>query len=119
MRDSRRGGVVGDPALLYNLGTIPLGSDLRSISIIACSFGPLPPPFPTARSVTVAQIISPPGTNSPHGPSTLSGLQKYFRASLRLIKRGDVLVIPIGIDPLTTHITTTLGDIPHISSSNL
>jgi len=117
--DLRRGGVVCNPALSYNLSAAPLGSDVRSVSIIASSFGPLPPPLPTARSVTVAQIMSPPGSTNPYGSSLLSGLQKYFRASLRLVKRGDVLVIPTEIDPLTIHITTALSDIPHVSDGNL
>lgn len=115
----RRGVIVGDPALLYNLGAIPLGAEVRSVSIIASSFGPLPPPLPTARSVTVAQITSPPGSNNPYGPSLLGGLQKHFRASLRLVKRGDVLVIPTEIDPLKAHIIAALGEIPHVSSGNL
>jgi len=119
MCDFRRGEVVSDPALLYNLGTIPPGSDVRSISIVASSFGPLPPPLPTARSVTVARVLSPPGPGDPRGASLLGGLQKYFRASLRLIKRGDVLSIPVEIDPLAIHITTVLSDIPHGPNSDL
>jgi peroxin-6 len=113
MCDFCRGEVVGDLALLYNLGTPSLGSDIRSVSIIASSFGTLPPPLPTARSVTVAQIISPPGSNNPFGPSLLGGLRKYFRSSSRLVKRGDVLIIPVEIDPLTIHITAALSDIPY------
>ena len=119
MFDCRRGEVVGGPALLYNLGARPLGSDFCSVHIVTSSFGPLPPPLPTARSVTIAQIISPPGLTDPYGPSLLSGLRKYFQASLRLVKRGDVLVIPAEIDPLTIHITTALSDIPHVSDRNL
>ena len=119
MYNFRRGEVVSDPALLYNLGTIPPGSDVRSVSIIASSFGPLPPPLPTAHSVTVARVISSPGPGDPRGASLLGGLQKYFRASLRLVKRGDVLIIPVEIDPLANHITTVLSDIPHVSNSDL
>lgn len=117
--DICRGEVVSDPALPYNLGAIHPGSVVRSVSIIASSFGPLPPPLPTARSVTIAQIISPPSSNNLYGPSLLGGLQKYFRESLRLVKRGDVLIIPVEIDPLTIHITTALSDIPHISNGHL
>lgn len=119
MCDLCRGEVVGDPALLYNLGTTPFGSDARSVLITASSFGPLPPPLPTARSVTVAQITSPQCSNSPYGPSLLSGLQKYFRASLRLVKRGDVLIVPVEIDPLTIHVATALSHILHASDDNL
>jgi peroxin-6 len=119
MLDFCRGGVVCNPALSYNLGSGPLGSDVRFVSIIASSFGPLPPPLPTARSVTVAQIMSPPGSANPHGSSLLSGMQKYFRESSRLVKRGDVLVIPTEIDPLTIHVTTALSEIPHVSDDNL
>ena len=119
MCDLRRGEVVGDPALVYNLGATPLGSDVRLVSIMASSFGLLPPPLPTARSVTVAQIISPPGSNNLYGPSLLGGLQKYFRASLRLVKRGDVLIIPIEIDSLAIHIATTLTDALHAFNGNL
>lgn len=111
--------VVGDLALLYNLGTTPPGSDIRSVSIIASSFGPLPPPLPTARSVTVAQIVSPLGSDNSYGTSLLGGLQQYFRASLRLVKRGDVLITPVEIDPLTIHITTALSDIPHLCGGNV
>ena len=119
MFDFRRGEVVGNPALSHNLGANPFGSDVRSISIIAGSFGPLPPPLPTARSITVARIVSPPGSINPYGPSLLSGLQKYFQASSRLVKRGDILIIPTEIDPLTTHIATALSNIPHVSDGNL
>ena len=114
-----RGEVVGNPALLYNLGAAPLGSGVRSVSIVASSFGPLPPPLPTARSVTVAQIASPPGLANHYGSSLLSGLRKYFQTSLRLIKRGDLLIIPAETDPLTIHISGVLNDIPHTSSDNL
>ena len=117
--DFRRGEVVGSPALSYNLGANPLGSDVRSISIIASSFGPLPPPLPTARSITVARIMSPLGSTNLYGSSLLSGLRKYFKASFRLVKRGDILIIPTEIDPLTTHIATVLSNIPHVSDGNL
>lgn len=119
MLNFRRGEVVGNPALLYNLGAAPLGSGIRSVSIIASSFGPLLPPLPTARSVTVAEIASPPRLANHYGPSLLTGLRKYFRASLRLIKRGDLLIIPTEIDPLTIHISAVLNDIPHVSGDNL
>jgi len=119
MFDFPRGGVVCDPAFSYNLGAGPPGSGTRSVSIKASSFGPLPPPLPTARSVTVAQIMSPPGSINPYGSSLLSGLKKYFLASLRLVKRGDVLVIPTEIDPLTIHIATALSEINHVSDGNL
>lgn len=119
MFDYCRGEVVGNPALSYNLGAGPLGFDIRSVSIIASSSGPLPPPLPTARSVTLAQILPPPGPVEPYGSTLLSGLRQYFQASLRLVKSGDVLIIPIEIDPLTIHITTALSDFPHVSDSNL
>lgn len=119
MLDLHRGEVIGDPALLYNLGASPLGTDVRHVSITASSFGLLPPPLPTARSMTVAQIISPPGLRNLYGPSLLNGLQEYFRAALQLVKRGDVLIIPTKIDPLAIHITTALRDILHISDGDL
>jgi hypothetical protein len=119
MLDFYRGEVVGDLALLYNLGTSPQGSDVRHVSIDASSFGPLPPPLPVARSVTVAQIMTPLGSNDFYGLSLLNGLQTYFRAALRLIKPGDVLIIPAEIDPLATHITRALGEIPHVSDGGL
>jgi hypothetical protein len=117
--DFLSGEAVGDVALLYNLGASPLGTDARHVSITASSFGPSSPPLPTACSITVAQIISPPGLNNLSEPSLLSGLQKYFRAGLQLVKRGDVLVIPTEIDPLTTHITSALKDISHVSDGDL
>lgn len=113
-----RGEVVCNPALSFNIGATS-GSDAPSVSIIPSSFGPLPPPLPTARSITVAQIISPPAPSNPPGPSLLRGLREYFQAYLRLVKRGDVLVIPIETDPLSIHITTTLRDISDVSSGNL
>lgn len=119
MLDFYSGEVVGDLALLCNLGASSLGTDVRRVSITASSFGPLPPPLPTARSITVAQIMSPPGSNNLYGSSLLNGLQKYFRAALQLIKRGDVLVVPIQVDPLVIHITTALKDISHLSNSDL
>lgn len=115
----RRGEVVADLALLYNLGASHPGGDVRHVSITASSFGSLSPPLPTARSITVAQIISPPGSNNLYGPSLLSGLQKYFRAGLQLVKRGDVLIVPTEIDPLAIHITTALKDISHVSDVDL
>lgn len=119
MCNLRRREVVGDPALLHNLGNTPLGPKIRSVSITASSFGPLLPPLPTARSVIVAQIISPHFSNNPHGPSLLGGLQKYFRASLRLVKRGDVLIIPIETDSLAIHITAALNNVAHAFDGNL
>lgn len=119
MLDFRRGEVVGNPALSYNLGASPFGCGVRSIFIIASSFGPLPPPLPTARSITVARIMTPSGSTNPDGSSLLSGLRKYFQASSRLVKRGDILIIPTEIDPLTIHITTALGNIARIFEDNL
>ncbi|KAF9646869.1 AAA-domain-containing protein [Thelephora ganbajun] len=116
---SERGEVVGDPAFLHNLGATPLRSDVRSVFITVSPFGSLPPPLPTARSVTVAQIVSPPGLNNSYGPSLLGGLRKYFQTSLRLVKRGDILIVPIETDPLSIHIATALGDIPHVFDGNL
>lgn len=114
--DLRRGEVIGNLALLYNLGVTPLGSGVRHVSIIASSFGPLSPPLPIARSITVAQITSPTSSN---GSSLLDGLQKYFRKCLRLVKRGDVLIIPTETDPLAIHISATLSDIPNVSGCDL
>ncbi|KAF9792299.1 AAA-domain-containing protein [Thelephora terrestris] len=108
----KRGEVVGDLALLYNLGASSQGSDVGHVSIDASSFGSLPPPLPTARSVTVVQIMSPPVLNDAYGTSPV-GLQNYFREALRLIKPGDVLIIPTEIDPLAVHITRALRDISH------
>lgn len=119
MFNFHRGEIVGDPALLYNLGATPLGSGIRSVSIIASSFGPLLPPLPTARSVTVAKVASPPSWANHYGSSLFTGLRKYFQVSLRLIKRGDLLIIPAEIDPLTIHISTVIDDIPHVSGDNL
>jgi hypothetical protein len=99
MPDFYRGEVVGDLALLYNLGVSSQWSDVGHVSIDASSFGSLPPPLPTARSVTVVQIMSPPVLNDAYGTSPV-GLQNYFREALRLIKPGDVLIIPTEIDPL-------------------
>jgi peroxin-6 len=117
--DFRRGEVVGDRALSYNLGASPLESDVIRVSIAASPFGPQPPPLPAARSVTVAQISSPPSSNDPHGRPLLWGLRNYFRATSRVVKRGDVLIVPIETDSLTIHINTTLRDIPHIPDGDL
>ena len=119
MFDVHRGEVIGDLALLYNLGASSLRTDVRYVSIAASSFGPLPPPLPTARSITVAQIISPPGSNNLYGSSLLGGLRKYFRAAPQLVKRGDVLIVPTEVDPLSTHIATALKGILHVSDSDL
>lgn len=119
MLDFPRGQAVGDVALLYNLGASHPGTDVRRVSITASSFGPSSPPLPTACSITVAQIITPPGLTNLFEPPLLSGIQKYFQLGLQLVKRGDVLIIPTEIDPLTIHITTALKDISHVSDGDL
>lgn len=115
---SPRGEVVGGLNLPHNLGCSSISSDIRHVSIAASSSGPLPPPLPIARSVTIAQVVSP-GLGNPNEPSFLGGLQEYFRTALRLVKRGDVLTIPTEVDPLAIYTATAIRDIPYTGDGGL
>ncbi|GAA5985229.1 hypothetical protein JCM11641_003639 [Rhodosporidiobolus odoratus] len=92
------------PPLLYNL----LGSSYFSASDSVLPFlllapapavsPTLPPPLPTAASLTLARLASPHSVNKLYQPLFLEGLKEYFQKRRRVVKEGDVIVVGIEED---------------------
>lgn len=48
-----------------------------------------------ARSITLARIASPISVQKRYQPLVLSALKEYFQNSSRLLKKGDIIALPI------------------------
>ncbi|GAA6063493.1 hypothetical protein JCM10212_004452 [Sporobolomyces blumeae] len=84
------------PPLLHNV----LGPDPSSTSVLSLDPAPsvssvLPPPLPTAASVTLARIASPHSVNKTYQPLFLDGLKEHFQTRRRVVKKGDVIAVGI------------------------
>ncbi|GAA5840290.1 hypothetical protein JCM11251_006686 [Rhodosporidiobolus azoricus] len=90
------------PPLLLNLLGPASFSSAPTPSILlhsAPSVSPtLPPPLPTASSLTLARLASPHSVNKLYQPLFLDGLKEYFSSRRRVVKRGDVIAVAIEED---------------------
>jgi len=87
---------MASPLLLYNICMeLPLSSFLVLSSV---PWGTPRPAVPTARSLTVARVGSPFSNDHKYQSLYLHAIRTYFGAGLRLIKKGDLIAVPIDTD---------------------
>lgn len=82
--------------LLYSDQATPL-SNTPIVSLQSCPFGARDPPIPTAKFVSVARIATPITTQKKYQPLCLRALRNYFNDRKRIVKKGDVLVVPLDV----------------------
>ena len=96
--------IVLAPALHRSL--FPTATASADVFVLPTSFGARQPTLPTARTITLARIATTTGVDKRYERAWLKGLQSYFDPKLRngeddsrrLVKRGDVISIPVWID---------------------
>ncbi|KAG8899708.1 peroxisomal assembly protein, partial [Tulasnella sp. 403] len=94
------------PTLGHNLISAPTllaSSSIIDPSSVHISIRPSPfssghPPVPTASSVTIARIASPHASHRSFQPLFLRALKRYFQGKKRLIKKGDLIAVPIWLE---------------------
>lgn len=74
---------------------------LLEISIQPCPFGQRTPPIPTAQSITVARVASPVTMQRKYQQILLRALRKYFDGKRRLLKKGDLIAVPVDVSNAT------------------
>jgi peroxin-6 len=79
------------PLMIFNLG-VEVDSKIR---ISKASDGPMSKVLGTAREVTISRLASPITTDRSFQPSFLSGLRSYFESCCRVVKRDDIIAVPI------------------------
>ncbi|KAG8804311.1 peroxisomal assembly protein, partial [Serendipita sp. 399] len=85
--------LLATPILLNHLA---VGSSVpNTILLRRTSFGQRMPPLPVATSVTLARIASPVTVQKRFQPTIFHALKNYFQFSRRLLKKGNILAIPI------------------------
>ena len=87
--------VVASPLLLHNIS--PSSSDLR-LTVRSTPFGSRSPPLPTARSVTIARVSSPYGSDRLYQPLFLNALKTHFESQVRLVKLGDLIAVGLKLE---------------------
>ena len=87
--------VAASPLLLHNMSSST--SDLR-LTVRPTPFGSRPPPLPTARSVTIARVSSPYGSDRLYQPLFLNALKMHFESQVRLIKLGDLIAVGLKLE---------------------
>ncbi|KIY51147.1 AAA-domain-containing protein [Fistulina hepatica ATCC 64428] len=98
-RDS--GSVYASPILFHNIiRGLPADAQVEDreqsmgIALQATPFGSSPP-VPVAQSVTLARVASPTSMNRIYESLFLNGLQIHFKQCRRLIRKGDLIPVPI------------------------
>lgn len=89
---------MGSPILLHNLFPHKVALNSLQISVHASPFGSGQPAIPTARSVTLARVVSPLSVDRTYQPLFLQSLKNYFDSTLRLVKQGDLIAVGIDTD---------------------
>ena len=77
---------------------LALINDTTEVTLHATPFGARRPSIPTAKTITIARIASPITTNRVYQAYFLQSLQEYFQDHPRLVKNGDVIVVPLDTD---------------------
>lgn len=89
------GAASASPVLLENINSIQRFSTTSTVSIRSSVFGSRSPPIPVARSVTVARVASPFSNGRLYQPFFLHALKEYFDGRKRLVKKGDLIAVPL------------------------
>ncbi|KAG8760764.1 peroxisomal assembly protein [Serendipita sp. 396] len=91
--------LVATPLLLHHLsiGTEPTSA----ISLRRTSFGQRAPPLPVATSITIARIASQVTVQKRFQFIVFHALKNYFQSARRLLKKGNVLAVPINTSNVT------------------
>ncbi|KAH8108501.1 AAA-domain-containing protein [Phellopilus nigrolimitatus] len=88
--------VFASPTLFRNCNPGYGGEGVLSIRATPFGFGP--PSMPTAKSATLARIASPLSLNRALQNAMCRSLKSYFLATRRLVKKGDVIAVPVCTD---------------------
>ena len=96
-----RGKVYASTQLLDNCGVGLPGRN--SLFIRSCPFGSSPVTIPTAHSATLARVASPLSLDKANYSIILSALRRKLDSLKHLVKRGDIITVPVCIsDELDT-----------------
>ncbi|KAI0792948.1 P-loop containing nucleoside triphosphate hydrolase protein [Abortiporus biennis] len=100
---SDSGAIFASPSLLFNIvkqASQSIQSRHDRIAIRPTPFGSRRPPAPIARSITVARVASPITTDRSFEDLFVRALTRHFQVSPRLLKRGDIVSLPLNTDEL-------------------
>ena len=92
--------LYASPVLLHNLNVDVSTAEPSHVMLLSTPFGSRSPPIPVAKVVTIARIASPHSIDRKFQPLFLRALKSHFDHERRLLKKGDILAIPINIDRL-------------------
>jgi peroxin-6 len=87
------GYIAISPILLNNLAANQ--HTPQSLTVLQSPFGQKIPPVPTARSITLARIATPISIHRRYQPVVLHALRQHFQTSRRLLKKDDLIALPI------------------------
>ena len=100
--------ILLSPALYRTL--IPVNyHSTTDILVLPTAFGSRVPTLPVARTITLARVATAEGVDKRYERAWVRGLKGYFTREKeggvpfdkrRLVKRGDIIPIPVGIDKL-------------------
>ncbi|KAI5124021.1 hypothetical protein M0805_003853 [Coniferiporia weirii] len=88
--------VYASPALIQNCSPGPLNASV--LFIHASPFGAGPPTVPTAKSMTLARVVSPLSLDRAYQNALFRSVKLYFETARRLVKKGDIISVPLGRD---------------------
>ncbi|PVF99114.1 AAA-domain-containing protein [Serendipita vermifera] len=89
------GCILVPPTLLYNLGLNP--NNPSKIRLRQGSSTQQEPPLPIAKSVTLARIASHISVHRKYQPIVFQALRRHFQQAKQVLKKGDVISLPINI----------------------
>lgn len=78
--------------LLHNLTSSV--EESTALKIQSTPFGKVPPPIPTANSISIARIASPISVHRKYQTLLIHSIRSYFDGRKRLIKQNDLLAVP-------------------------
>ncbi|TDL25074.1 AAA-domain-containing protein [Rickenella mellea] len=94
------GVVLASPLLLHNVSYQKWVSGCMPILLRASPFGSCLPSLPTAATMTLVCITSPVSSNRLYQPLYHHALKAYFEGKKSLVKKDDLIAVPINIDEL-------------------
>lgn len=86
----------GSPTLVHNVVSPALPP--HSLALRPSPFGSHHPAVPVASSATIARIASPHASDRSFQPLFLRALKTYFQGRKRLVKKGDIMAVPIWLE---------------------
>ncbi|KAI0086687.1 AAA-domain-containing protein [Irpex rosettiformis] len=90
--------VYAPPAMVFNLSKDNSNQCVQEVTLHPTPFGSRRPAIPTAKSVAIARIGSPISTSRTYEPYFLQALQHYFQGHSRIVRKGDVIALPLDTD---------------------